>query len=190
MRKKPSSYSIVRTRERTADNWTEIELSELAELNGSKGHTIIPAHLQRGTKAENCMEMQILALDFDSGCTFGEIKNRCDTMRLNITYAYHTFSSTEGNEKFRIIFVLDVPEADRYLIKIMIFMLHIIFPEGDQSCKNLDKMYFGGKELIYYNDSARIAMVQVYYAFLEFIDSEKHRSERIRSFAKNRKSYW
>lgn len=80
---KPSKNNIVSTRERTVSNWTEIELEELADLNGNKGHTIIPAHLQGGTKAENCTEMQILALDFDSGCTFSEIKDRCDCWTAN-----------------------------------------------------------------------------------------------------------
>lgn len=184
---KPTNGSIVKTRERTAENWTEIELKLLADLNGNQGHTIIPAHLAGGMKAENCVEMQILALDFDSGCTFSEIKNKCDSMGLKITYAYHTFSSTDEKEKFRIIFVLEQPETDSYLIKTMILMLHTIFPESDPSCKNLDRMYFGGRELICYDGDARIAMVQIYHAFLKSIDSEKHRSEKIGSFAKKQK---
>lgn len=187
LQSKPKENKIVETRERTASNWTEIELKKLAYLNGRKGHTIIPAHLQGGTKAENCTEMQILALDFDSGCTFSEIKNRCDSRGLNITYAYHTFSSTEEHEKFRVIFVLDVPETDTFIIKVMLNMLIKIFPECDTSCKDLCRMFFGGKELIYYDGDARIALEQVYSAFLESIDSEKHRSERIRSFAKKQK---
>lgn len=183
MKTKPSSCSIVRTRERTADNWTEIELKKLAELNGNKGHTIIPAHLQGGTKAENCTEMQILALDFDSGCTFGEIKNRCDTRGLNITYAYHTFSSTDEQEKFRVIFVLDVPEQDIFIIEVMLNMLIKIFPECDTNCKDLCRMFFGGKELIYYDESARIALEQVWLPFLESLDTGTHYRRNVMQFA-------
>ena len=180
---KPSENNVVRTRERTASNWTEIELEKLADLNGNKGHTVIPAHLQGGTKAENCTEMQILALDFDSGCTFSEIKNRCDSMGLNITYAYHTFSSTDEHEKFRVIFVLDVPEQDTFIIKVMLNMLIKIFPECDTNCKDLCRMFFGGKELIYYDGNARIAMEQMYVPFLEALDTGTHYRRNLMQFA-------
>ena len=183
LQSKPKENKIVETRERTASNWTEIELKKLAYLNGRKGHTIIPAHLQGGTKAENCTEMQILALDFDCGCTFSEIKNRCDSMGLNITYAYHTFSSTEEHEKFRVIFVLDVPETDTFIIKVMLNMLIKIFPECDTSCKDLCRMFFGGKELIYYDENARIALEQVLLPFLEALDTGTHYKRSLMQFA-------
>ena len=59
-RKKPSDKNdIVKAKYRTAKGWKEIELEELADLNGNKGYAIIPAHLVRGIKSENCTEMQI-----------------------------------------------------------------------------------------------------------------------------------
>lgn len=180
---KPLKNNIVSTRERTVSNWTEIELEELADLNGNKGHTIIPAHLQGGTKAENCTEMQILALDFDSGCTFSEIKDRCDRMGFHITYAYHTFSSTDEHEKFRVIFVLDVPEQDTFIIKVMLNMLIKIFPECDTNCKDLCRMFFGGKELIYYDGNARITLEQVWLPFLEALDTGTHYRRNVMQFA-------
>jgi len=179
---KPTNGNIVRTRERAVANWTEIELEKLADLNGNKGHTINPAHLQEGMKAERCVEMQIFALDFDSGCTFTEIKNRCDSMRLNITYAYHTFSSTNEKEKFRIIFVLDEPEQDSFIIKVMLNMLIKIFPECDQNCKDMYRIYFGGKKLIYYDGNARITLEQLYFPFLESLDIGTHYKENIKRF--------
>ena len=41
-------------------------------------------------------------------------------------------------------------------------MLTKIFPECDGQCKNPDRMFFGGKELIYVNSEARIALVQLH----------------------------
>ena len=183
LKSKPSKNNIVKIRERTVSNWTEIELEELADLNGNKGHTIIPAHLQGGTKAENCTEMQILALDFDNGCTFSEIKNRCDMMGFHITYAYHTFSSTDEHERFRVVFVLDVPEQDAFIIKVMLNMLIKIFPECDMNCKDLCRMFFGGKELIYYDGNARIALEQVWLPFLKALDTDTHYRRNIMKFA-------
>lgn len=60
--------------------------------------------------------MQIVALDFDHGCSFADIKHKCDAMGLSITYAYHTFSSSAEEEKFRVIFVLEELLEDQFVI--------------------------------------------------------------------------
>lgn len=75
-KKKPSGGEIAAIKKRTACLWREIELDELADLNGNKGHAIVPAHLAGGMKTENCTAMQLLVLDFDGGCTFEEMKRK------------------------------------------------------------------------------------------------------------------
>lgn len=64
-------------------------------------------------------------------------------------------------------------------------MMQAIFPECDHSCKNMDRMFFGGKELIYFNGDARMALVQLLHPLLESLDVGKHFRENIRQFAKN-----
>lgn len=174
---------IPRMKRRVAGNWQEIELQELADLNGNEGYAIIPAHLESGTAACNCTSMQLFALDFDHGCTFGGIKGRCDSIGLGIAYAYHTFSSSDKEEKFHIVFVLEEAEKDPFIIKATLLMLHKIFPECDHSCINMDRMFFGGKELIWFDETARFSLVQLYHPFLKSLDTGKHYSEKMRSFA-------
>ncbi len=161
-----------------------MDLEELADLNGSKGHTIIPAHLDGGISAKNCVAMQIVALDFDHGCNFADIKRRCDAMGLSITYAYHTFSSSAEEEKFRVIFVLEELLEDQFVINMLLQMMQAIFPECDHSCKNMDRMFFGGKELIYFDGEARMALVRLLHPILESLDVGNHFRENIRQFAK------
>ena len=174
---------IPRMKRRVAGNWQEIELQELADLNGNEGYAIIPAHLENGAAACNCTSMQLFALDFDHGCTFGGIKGRCDSIGLGIAYAYHTFSSSDKEEKFHIVFVLEEAEKDPFIIKATLLMLHKIFPECDHSCINMDRMFFGGKELIWFDETARFSLVQLYHPFLKSLDTGKHYSEKMRSFA-------
>ncbi len=46
-------------------------------------------------------------LDFDNGISFEEIRGQCEKIGLPISFAYHTFSSSEEKEKFRVVFVHD-----------------------------------------------------------------------------------
>ena len=48
LNQKPAGKEITAAKKRTAESWREVELEELADLNGNKGHTIIPAHLAGG----------------------------------------------------------------------------------------------------------------------------------------------
>lgn len=180
---KPPRYEIPTIRRRTTGLWQEIELEELADLNGNKGHAIIPAHLEGGMKTENCTAMQLLTLDFDDGCTFAQIKRRCDDLGLKITYAYHTLSASADKEKFRVVFVCEEVLEDLFIIKAVLRMLHKIFPECDKLCKNPDRMFFGGKGLFYTDLSARMALVQLLPPLMRAFDKGKHFAENQRRFA-------
>lgn len=180
---KPPREEISTIKRRTAGLWQEIELKELADLNGNKGHAIIPAHLEGGMKTENCMAMQLLTLDFDDGCTFAQIKRRCDDLGLKIAYAYHTLSASTDKEKFRVVFVCEEVLEDLFIIRAVLRMLHKIFPECDKLCKNPDRMFFGGKGLFYTDLSARMALVQLLPPLMQALDVGKHFSENQRRFA-------
>ncbi len=186
-RTKPSGREIPAVKRRTVGQWQEIGLERLADLNGNKGHAVIPAHLVGGISTTNCVEMQLLVLDFDHGCTFAQIKKRCDDMGLRIAYAYHTFSSSVSKEKFRVVFVCEEVVEDLFIIKAVLKMLHRIFPECDHSCKNPDRLFFGGKGLIYIDSAARIALVQLFSPLMQALDIGKHFAENLRRFASETK---
>ena len=182
--RKPDKSEIGKMKYRIARNWKEVELEELADRNGNKGHTIVPAHLSGGISAKNCVAMQIFALDFDHGCSFADIKGRCDAMGLKMAYAYHTFSSSAVEEKFRVVFVLEEVLEDRFIINMLLHIFQHIFPECDRSCKNMDRMFFGGKEVICFDGEARLALVQLLFPLLESFDIGRHFRENIDRFAR------
>lgn len=179
---KPERSEIIETRRRAAGNWGTCDISELADKVGNQGYAMIPAHLENGMKTKNCKEMQLFALDFDEGCTFEEIKNQCHCMDIPISFAYHTFSSTKEKEKFRVVFVYEQVVTDPFIISIIINMLHKIFPDSDPSCKNLDRMFLGGKELIYLNTDARISLVQLLSPFNDSLNLNGNYKRDIRKF--------
>ena len=52
---------------------------------------------------------QLFVLDFDEGISLEAIELRAEEYHLEIAFKYFTFSSTEENPKFRIVFLSDVP---------------------------------------------------------------------------------
>ena len=61
-------------------------------------------------------------------------------------------------------------------------MLQKIFPKSDAACVNLDRMFLGGKKLIYKDGNARIALVQLLFPLYEILNSNDNFRRNIRSF--------
>lgn len=179
---KPKGKEVGLIKQRTSGNWKHIRIKTLANLVGNEGYTIVPAKMEGGLKAENAKAMQIITLDFDGGSRFTEIKDKAEDMRFPILFAYHTFSSTDEDERFRVVFAFDELIEDMYVAKIILQMMIKIFPECDKQCKNPDRIFFGGKELIYLNESARITFKNIYKNFNKRIEAGGHYKRNIESF--------
>lgn len=174
-------------RKRAAENWMSIDINDLADLVGNKGHAIVPGHLIGGERAENCTEMQLFVLDFDNGTSFVEIADRCNMYGLRISFAYRTYSCSDSCDKFRIVFVHETLIQDPYVLKIAIQMLHKIFPECDRSCKDLSRLFYGGKGLLYKDESACLALVQLLLPFYDALNHNDNFSRNIKSFCSSNK---
>ena len=98
--KKPIGNEIGKTNNRLyAKN---ISYDKLAYEVGECGCTFSPAIYNGKRRKENFIGQQLIALDFDNGVTFSEIKCRANYYRLPILFAYKTFSYTTEHEKFRV----------------------------------------------------------------------------------------
>ncbi len=171
---KPESKMIPKIKYRVARNWCYIELSELADLVGNRGYAMIPAKMEGGISDKNCKAVQLLALDFDEGCTFKMIEEKCRLLELPIAFAYHSYSSTGQHERFRVVFAYECLLEDAYVRKVIMGMLHKIFPECDHSCMDYSRLFLGGKELIYSDPEACLALVQILSAFYGSMDKNGH----------------
>ena len=71
---------------------------------------------------------------------------------LRPVFAYDTLTSKNHN-KFRIVFLNNAPMGHRIVAEAVQLALGKIFPEADPLCyKDVSKMYFGGKELTYFDE--------------------------------------
>lgn len=175
---------IPKMKYRISTKWQEIELAELADLVGNKGYAMIPAHMVGGISAVNCVGIQLFALDFDHGSTFEQVKKKCDLWRLPIAFAYHTYNSSSEEERFRVVFRYHTVIEDTYIIKVVLAMLNKIFSESDSVCINPDRMFLGGKKLIYLDESAHIALVQLLFQFHESLNTNGNYKRSIENFCK------
>jgi len=133
-------------------------IKTFAEKVGNDGHTFCPATFKDGKRSqENFEQEQFIALDFDNKdqktkISFEEVKARADHYELPILFAYDTLSSTD-HDKFRVVFLNDVPMEHKKVAEAMQLAMGTIFPEADSTCyKDVSKMYYGGKKLIYYDE--------------------------------------
>lgn len=148
-KQKPQGYLIAEISNQIASQPVTMDVKQAAELIGNQGHTFCSAVFSEGNrKAEYFQEQQIFALDFDNGVSYDEIIDRCNQYHLEFAFSYHTFSSKLDHPKFRIVFVHVCPIKDKRAAEIIIKLLMTLFPEADKSCKDVSRMFFGGKGLL------------------------------------------
>jgi len=134
------------------------KIKSFAEAVGQLGHTFCPATFRNGQRNKDSFEqMQLFVLDFDSNkpeniISWEQVKERAETYNLPILFAYESFSSVDRS-RFRVAFLNDISITDIQAAEVVIKALRTIFPESDDSCKDASHMFFGGKNLFYFDDN-------------------------------------
>ena len=173
---------------------SENRLREIALNISLDGHAFCPATFKNGKRRkENFEQQQLFALDFDNkdpanSITFEEVKKRADHYELPVLFAYETLSS-ENQNKFRVVFSNDVSVDDIRVAKAMQLAMGNIFPEADSSCYNdPSKMYYGGKNLMYYDDT--LPTINIEAVFRNLTENmrdkygENHYKDKLTKFSK------
>lgn len=184
---KPEKKDIAFINSRIVKCREEIRLEDLAVCVGNCGCTFTPAvfHEEKRT-IETFEQTSLFALDFDGGIGFEDIKRRADRFNLPIAFAYHTFSSTVTQERFRVVWLHEVSVKNTSAAKIIINLLLKIFPEADKQCADIARMFFGGNELLWLDTSASIdiaTLSEAYYKY-EFLKNKNNCIRSVDLFAK------
>ncbi|MDE7354461.1 MAG: hypothetical protein K2O06_15630 [Acetatifactor sp.] len=161
---------------------------------GQEGCAFSPATFKDGKRnKENFEQQQLIALDFDNKdsnkkVSFKEIKERAEHYELPVFFAYDTLSSI-NHDKFRVLFLNDAPINDKRVAEAVQMAMGRMFPEADSSCyKDVSKLYFGGKGIIYYDDQIPQINIESVFRNFTYCMKEKskpnHYKEHIARFAK------
>lgn len=167
-----------------------MSISEIATEVGENGRTWCPAVFTNNKRSmANFAQAQLIALDFDEGITFDEVKSISDTYNLPMSFAYETFSS-ECCDRFRVVFRLDAPITDNTTYKNAVVVLMTIFDKCDASCKDSARMFFGGKKVICFSQNNFITLESLEMNLNKYARDKNgatHADRFMRSFAKEHK---
>ena len=120
---------------------------------GAKGCTFCPATFRAGTRSKEAFgQTQLLALDFDHGISYEDVKGRAERYDLPILFAYDTYRS-KAHDRFRVVFLNDASVPAVRVAGAMLTALHTVFPDADPQSKSAVQMYYGGKGLLHYDES-------------------------------------
>lgn len=163
-----------------------IELSQAADFICNRGHAFSGTIFSDGKRcSDNFVSIQLCGLDFDGGIPYHEIEKMADYYDLPFCFSYHTFSSSPEKEKFRIVFLLDTEITNFDVAKMAIDMLMQIFPACDKSCSDVVRFFYGGKDLIAYQEKP-IKLTDIADAYCRSLKEKKnsHYTRELKNFAK------
>ena len=112
----------------------------------SKGRAWMPSYMEGRHIRDNWISQQAIGLDFD-----GKVKKispkavikRLSSVDIHPAIIHDTYSSTEENRRYRLVLFLDEECEDPDVMEMALHRLAQFFPESDQSCKDLSRMFFG-----------------------------------------------
>ena len=138
---------------------TEIDIKELA-FGLSHGATFKPA-LLNGTKSVDWIQQQLFALDFDHDTTIQKELDRCKEYNILPCFGYTSFSYTEQEHHFRLIFCTDKVITDIETRNKLQNTLIYLFDKSDNVTKDCTRIFFGGRSLICDSYNKRINAQQI-----------------------------
>ncbi|MFU0833777.1 MAG: DNA primase [Oscillospiraceae bacterium] len=154
---KPNGYEIAEIQNKL--DKTQIEIKELAE-GLSHGATFKPA-LLNGRKSSDWISQQLFALDFDHDTTIQEQLNRCHELNIYPCFGYTSFSHTEQEHHFRLVFCSDKVITDIETRNKLQNILISLFDKSDNVTKDCTRIFFGGRHLICNDFDKRINAKQI-----------------------------
>lgn len=131
------------------------------------GKTCIPSGI-RGGVDKNWKKQQLWMLDFDNkidgedvyvdDCrhmTVQQILDYCQNQNFLPTIIYNTFSNSEQQHKFRLVYIFDKPIKDIAVAKQISVKLLDMFKEfnPDKSKRSLADMFLGGSHIAYMEEN-------------------------------------
>lgn len=149
---KKKEYSRVQNEISKENNIQELTLKQLAYYVGEQGYFWKTSLMIGGSKNENFKAAYILALDFDDGYKIEEFLTKSQDLGLEPNFVYKTFSYTDEFHKFRAVWKLRTPIEDPQVRNIFQLMLMEVFPEHDSACKEVSRLWNGGKGVVNFKE--------------------------------------
>lgn len=200
------------------ENIKELDFKHFAYFVGEKGYSWKSSLLEGGAKSENFKEAYVLSLDFDHDIKIEEFLSESKDLGLEPTFIYETFSHKKvkyneneakkkrqeqkkvyklikgngvykvNNHRFRAIWrlneVITMPQLKNAIQR----MLMEVFPKCDKACKDLSRLWAGGKKVSFYNGFNTLNLDNLLNALVNSISENSthtNSTRNIKAFCKN-----
>ncbi|WP_457941933.1 hypothetical protein [Caproiciproducens sp. LBM24188] len=160
---KPKGYEVAEVQKNLSQ--TEITIEQLAD-GLSHGATFKPA-LLNGTHSADWISQKLFALDFDHDTTIQEQLEKCSQLNIYPCFGYTSFSHTEQEHHFRLVFCTDKVITDVETRNKLQNTLISIFDKSDNVTKDCTRIFFGGRTLICNDFDRRINGYQIIDRYYE-----------------------
>lgn len=158
---KPNDSTIVKIANRITEFKWKCSVREFATWVGEEGRAFVPVLMEGERKGSNFKQQQVFSIDFDETLSLDEFWERSKKVEIYPVFVYKTLNCHENNDRFRAVYINNCIVEDAKAASIITKMLLYLFPEGDPNCKDLARLYLGGKGLLYYNEDNRIDAVNI-----------------------------
>ena len=186
---KPTGYETGGVQKRICQ--TEIEIEDLA-IGLCNGMTCKPA-LLNGTKSVDWISQSVFALDFDHDTTIEKELQNCNTLGIIPVFGYTSFSHSEQEHHFRLVFVTDevITNVEKRN-KLQVTLINT-FDKSDKVTFDPTRIFYGGKgkSPIQPNYDVRINaddIINQYYKDEYAFTQSKNRLSKKKSVASENKS--
>ena len=138
-----------------------------------------------GRSKNDWKEQQLYGLDFDHNTTIEEKYNKAMMLGIKPCFMYTTFSHSEEEHKFRMVFCNNKVITDgNYRDKLQATLMGIM-EDADPVCRNRGRLFYGGKgQVVLHPDfDARInaeSIIEKYWKeeYRQFIPDEKSKKKK------------
>ena len=188
-KEKPSKkeYGIIQKTICLEENIKEIDFDTFVDLVGNKGAIWKSSFMEGGAKNINFKCAYMLSLDFDNGISIKDFLENAKDLGLEPTFIYETFSSTDDFNRFRAIWKLKEPIEIAQLKTALQLMLMEVFRDCDSACKDLSRLWIGGKNIAFYNPMNTLDIENLLNATISSIETKhgKNSLRGIKAFCKS-----
>lgn len=203
---KPGKGDYPKLKSSSGNTTKDVSISELAAYisNGHSFHSAIFDNSQKTLSKETFQKIECIGLDFDSkeadkSISFNDMKEKLLKMNLKPIIMYPTFSDTSDQEggvhKFRVLFRLPetITTANRRKFSILIDMLHTLFPQCDQACVDISRMFHGTNKPLdrfYVDEDAVLDETILWSYYFEHVETSISDSSQKAKVWKSTASAW
>lgn len=155
---KPRGYMMGTISDRIVRNRVKISLRDFSCYVGENGVAFTRALFTEKRRADFFEKQELFAIDIDEGLSYQEFMKRSELHGILPFLVYDTFSATSEKEKFRAVYLMETVIQKKKLAELFNVMLIKVFPESDRACKDVARLFLGGKKVKYFNEGNRLGI--------------------------------